>query len=128
MAKADPRDVFEARLAAGLVCAQHPKYKGLRKPRTDCARCWSIYEYRVSTGAQERRHRERGREGRYSAGLSETGVCDNASTVVSVRVDQTADASSVYGAIVAGLTARNLDEHLDPDSDYAAVRESEGLQ
>lgn len=33
----------EKALARKLTCEEHPKYKGLRSPRTDCKKCWSIY-------------------------------------------------------------------------------------
>jgi len=32
----------EARKQA-LACSDHPKYGGLRKPRTDCEKCWGLY-------------------------------------------------------------------------------------
>jgi|ERR1051326_2229809 hypothetical protein len=26
-----------------ISCIQHPKYKGVRKPRVNCAACWNIF-------------------------------------------------------------------------------------
>jgi len=26
-------------------CTDHPKYGGVRKPRTDCPQCWALYEF-----------------------------------------------------------------------------------
>jgi len=128
MAKADSREVFEARLAAGLVCQRHPKYKGLRKPRTDCEECFAIYHARLDRGVTEIRHRERGRNDRYRQGLSRNGVSSNAVIVVSGRVEDTTHHDALYGLITASLTARNLDVHLDDDGQYAAQRRADGLE
>ena len=27
-----------------VMCTEHPKYQGLRKPRSECPSCWELYE------------------------------------------------------------------------------------
>lgn len=44
-----------------VTCPEHPRYKGLRKPRGECPTCWSIYNARKSSGTKERRIRVAGR-------------------------------------------------------------------
>ena len=44
-----------------VSCHIHPRYKGLRKPRTDCPTCWAIYGERKASGTVERRIRVAGR-------------------------------------------------------------------
>ena len=44
-----------------VTCPNHPRYKGLRKPRGDCPTCWSIYNSRKASGTKERPIRVDGR-------------------------------------------------------------------
>lgn len=121
MASIISREVYEARLEAGLVCPDHPAYKGLRLPRIRkgsdhrCYACMAIYDARVASGTKERKVRENGRTGDYNDGLTVTGLADNQMHIVHHRVNQNNDAHNVFGLITEKLTAQNFDNHVTGD-------------
>jgi hypothetical protein len=138
MARIIDREVYEARLAAGLVCPDHPAYKGLRKPRKDCVRCWAIYQTRIDLNVKERRVRENGRTEKHADGLTTVGLADNQVHIVGARVTENKNLDSVYGLITEKLTARNYETHVigeaqwspttHPGETYAEKREREGRE
>jgi hypothetical protein len=142
MARIIDREVYEARLAAGLVCAKHPAYKGLRKPRIRkgddhaCYKCMEIYNARVASGTKERKVRENGRTDKYNDGLTVNGLADNQMHIVSSRVQENETLDPVFGLITAKLSSRNFENHVNGDipwnptthgnETYAQKREREG--
>jgi len=39
-----PSGSVESSKTQAVPCKDHPKYGGLRKPRTNCPHCWELYE------------------------------------------------------------------------------------
>ena len=114
----DTVDVFEARLAAGMVCHDHPTYRGLRKPRRDCSVCWAIYEKRIASNTTERRVRQRGRERKQigkGKSLSAEGLKQYADTLSS-RIVDTGERNGTIGTIVAHLTNLNYEKHINGEA------------
>ena len=114
----DSLEVYEMRLEAGMVCHDHPTYRGLRKPRRNCPVCWAIYEKRLSSGTTERRVRQRGRVKKQigkGESLSAEGLKAYANTIES-RVIDTATQDGLIGNIVAHLTGLNYEKHLNGEA------------
>lgn len=116
----DTVDIYEMRRAAGMVCHDHPTYRGLRKPRNgrNCPMCLEIYNRRVESGAKERKIRQRGRvrkqKGRGES-LSQEGL-KAYKAVVDSRVIDTAERDDLVGNMVAHLTQLNFEKHLNGEA------------
>lgn len=111
MSKIISQEVFEQRLAAGMVCHIHPAYKGLRKPRTGCETCHMIYGIREKSGSKERRIRERGRGKDYKEGLTDLSLADVKMNIVDFRVADNKD--QLYNLITGKLCDHNFQEHIE---------------
>jgi len=95
---------LHAILARKMICPDHPRYKGLRKPRTDCAQCWAIYRMRQASGVKERRIRERGRGDGYKASWDVSLV---KASLTDRRAEKDLEKDQIFGSLIKALVEKN---------------------
>ena len=96
--------------AFAVTCHNHPRYKGLRKPRTDCPNCWQIYKERKNSGTTERRIRIHGRGVEQTQGLSVENTQSYVEYVTDVRADD--NGTTVFKDVAERLYKKNREKLL----------------
>lgn len=92
-----------------VSCPNHPRYKGLRKPRGDCSICWSIYHARKDSGTKERRIRVSGRGKLQTEKLDTTSVNSLINHVTDYRADDNGE--SVFKEVARNCYEKNREKH-----------------
>ena len=93
-----------------VTCPNHPRYKGLRKPRGECPTCWSIYNARKSSGTKERRIRVAGRGKLQSEALDKESVFSLIDHVTDYRAEDNGK-ESVFKDVARKLYKKNRAKH-----------------
>ena len=91
-------------------CHIHSRYKGLRKPRTDCQNCWEIYRERKNSGTTERRIRVAGRGTEQRQELSTESTHSYVEHITDVRADD--NGTTVFKDVAERLYKKNREKLL----------------
>jgi len=94
-----------------VTCPNHPRYKGLRKPRGNCPTCWSIYNSRKASGTKERRIRVAGRGRLQSECLDEESTNSLITHITDYRAED--NGNNIFKEVAKRCYEKNREKHED---------------